>query len=395
MKRSLWLALIVVLVAGNLFIAPTGPDPVGAADAASATGDAALLQIPGLKAVLIVGPIDGGSGAWTQQEMANMELAASFLEAQGVTVHRFYAPQDDWQAIVAAARDAQFLLYRGHGAAWNSLPDVGGFKLTSGMVAPDQIVRDLALAPDAIVMMYACYSAGSSGAETADIGLAEARRRVGQYSAPFLDLGIAGYYANWHGDAFEQFLRLLFTGQSLGDAYKSYFDFNPETAQPFTHPDEPNVTGWLDKNNWRGYWQYSNTFVGASDATLLDLFGTAELGGMPERLRFVYSTSEGRYLTDTYTVVPRNVASSLSIAWSLDVAADWISVTRTSGTTSDHTFTVTPNLTSPSRTRTYAGTLTVSSATTGESQQIALELSVTDGAFARTYLPLTTALRDR
>jgi hypothetical protein len=393
MKRALWLVLLVVLVAGNLGLSLTHLRPVHAADGAVGTGEASLLQIPGLKAVLIVGPIDGDNGYWTQQEMAHMELAAVLLEAQGVAVHRFYTPNNDWQAITEAARGAHFLLYRGHGPAWNSRPDVGGFALRSRIVTPAEIASGLSLAPNAIVMIYACYSAGSSGMETYDIGIDEARRRVLQYSAPFVELGIAGYFANWYGDAFEQFLRYLYMGRSLGDAYRSYFDYNPETAQHATHPDDDAIAVWLDRDNWYGYWQYHNAFLGGATATLIDLFGVPELGGIPERLHFVYSLSENRYLVDAYTIAPQNTGSNLPIPWSLTVTASWAAVNTTSGLTGSNAFTVRPILSTPARTGIYAGALTVASSTTGQQVEVALSMEVIDGGFSRIYLPMTSSGR--
>lgn len=51
---------------------------------------AALAQpsLPPLKAVLLVGPIDGDYGSWTQSEKENMDLAADELAAHGVEVHK-------------------------------------------------------------------------------------------------------------------------------------------------------------------------------------------------------------------------------------------------------------------------------------------------------------------
>jgi hypothetical protein len=389
MKRSLGLTLIVLIVVSNLLIGPTPAEPARAADLPITTEEeASFLRIAGLKAVLIVGPIDGDTGQWTRQEIAHMELAAAFLEARDVAVHRFYTPNNDWEAIKAAARGAHFLLYRGHGPAWNSIPDVGGFMLKSGLVRPALLIQELALAPNAIVMLYACYSAGSSGEDTFDIGVVEARRRVLQYSDPFLELGSAGYFANWYGDAFEHFLRALFAGHSLSGAYQSYSGYNAETVQVLRHPTVPEATVSLDKNNWRGYWQYHNAFVGRPDATLNELFNPADLGGIPDHLRFVYSLSEGRYLVDSYTVVPRNLASTLQLPWSLEKTAGWVTVSRTAGMTGDQGFTVRPNLSAAALQGSYTGSLTVYCELTGQSEIIYLTLEVIEGSFSRTFLPV-------
>ena len=156
------------------------------------------LDLPPLTAVLIVGPIDGDDGSWTTQEKQNMDLAATELEANGVTVHRFYTPNNSWEQIKAAAKSAHFLFYRGHGIYWSAMPypTVGGFALKDNFVSSDEIRADLDLAPNAIVMLYGCFTAGSSGNDDAPIDSAEAQRRVAQYSDPFFDIGAGGYYAN-------------------------------------------------------------------------------------------------------------------------------------------------------------------------------------------------------
>jgi hypothetical protein len=108
---------------------------------------------------------------------------------------------------------------------------------------------------------------------------------VAQYSDPFFDLGAAGYYANWFGDAFQMFVRYLFQGQTLGQAYESYFDFNPDTVDLGTHPDHPSKAMWLDKDYW-GYWQYNNAFAGLPDQTLNDLFA-ASMEISPAELTYI------------------------------------------------------------------------------------------------------------
>jgi len=101
--------------------------------------------------------------------------------------------------------------------------------------------------------------------------VSEAQRRVAQYSDPFLDIGAAGYYANWYGNAFQMFIRYLFQGQTQAQAYQSYFDFNPSTVERYTHPDHPGMVMWLDKDDWDGI-QYNNAFSGLPNVTLMDLF---------------------------------------------------------------------------------------------------------------------------
>jgi hypothetical protein len=274
---------------------PTPPEvilePEVVPDLGPATAPTELAGLPPLKAVLIVGPIDGDNGTWTTQETANMELAAQELEAWGVTVHRFYTPENDWSSIKAAAQGAHFLLYRGHGVYWTPMPspDVGGFALKDRFLTPDELRQGLNLAPGAIVMLYGCFTAGSSSADEGAITSQEAQRRVTQYSAPFGDIGAAGYYASWYGDAFQKLIRYLFQGKTLGQAYEAFYDFGSATVERYeirrgSGAASDAVEMWLDKDHWWGDWQYNYAFVGWSNRTLAELFGSPELAVAPEKI---------------------------------------------------------------------------------------------------------------
>ncbi|MGC9469210.1 MAG: hypothetical protein ACP5HS_11510, partial [Anaerolineae bacterium] len=289
------------------------------------------------KAVLIVGPIDGDDGPWTTQEKVNMELAADVLVAYGVAVHRFYTPDNSWEEIKAAADGARFLLYRGHGVFWNDVPDVGGFRLKDRFVAPSEIA-ELTLAPDAIVMLYGCYTAGTSSSDTGDIGITEAQRRVLQYSTPFFEAGARAYYANWFYDGFAAPLENLLSGQTAGQAYESYREFDPNTVARVDSPLYPGDVLWLDKDYWDGFWKYDNAFVGSPDLSLRE----SALGGIPDRLSFVYSIEEGQWLMDSYTVTPQNVGSALPLPWTVIADTSAVDLSATQGTTPLDTFSVTP-----------------------------------------------------
>jgi hypothetical protein len=323
---------------------------------------AADLNLPPLKAVLLVGPIDGNDGSWTRQEIANMELAAAELESHAVTVYRFYPGDSDRDEIEQAANGAHFLLYRGHGVYDGNLPhpNVGGFSLSSGYYSSDTIRQNLHLATNSIVMLYGCFTAGSSSApgDEHDIGIAEASRRVAQYSDPFFDVGAAGYYANWFGNAFQQFLSNLFAGQTLGQAYENYSDFNSNTVYRTTHPDHPGMAMWVDKDNW-GYWQYNNAFAGKPNETLEDLFSLPELTGIPTSLTFTATVESGVHLEPAYyNVTPGNSRNDDDLDWTVDTEGNWFSVSPQTGST-PNTFTVTPQTFDTSRPGTYTGAVTV------------------------------------
>jgi hypothetical protein len=250
-----------------------------------------LDRLPPLKAILVVGPIDGDYGSWTQEEKANMDLAATELQANGVTVHKFYTPNNNWDQIKTAAQDAHFLLYRGHGVYWGdaNLPsNVGGLALKNGIISPDVLRSELSLAPNAIIMLYGCFTAGTSSADTIRLTSSEAQRRVVLYAEPFMEKGAAGYFANWFGTAFQMYVRYLFQGQTLGQAYEAYFDFNPATVERYIHPATTNLSLWLDKDEWYDPKpQYNNAFAGLPSATLLDLFAGPSVEITPQTISYL------------------------------------------------------------------------------------------------------------
>jgi len=352
MKPWRWMMIlfVAVLLLGGVFgpvqagpptplTPPVPPVPFPQPSPEDEPGSGALRSVSALsslKAVLLVGPIDGDYGPWTTQEKQNMELAAAELEANGVKVYRFYTPNNDWEQIKAAAEGAHFLFYRGHGVYWSPMPrpTVGGFALKNRFASADDIRNDLRLAPNAIVMLYGCFTAGSSSIDSSSIDSKEAQRRVAQYSTPFFDIGAGGYFANWYGGAFQMYVRYLFQGMNLGEAYEAYFDFNPATVERHSHPEYLDTAMWLDKDVWDGKTQYNNAFVGLPDKTLPVLFGLTamELGSS----------------TITYLAQPSSPArtfpiqvgstSSETFGWTASISppgAPWLGVQPLSGASGD------------------------------------------------------------
>lgn len=330
---------------------PTSPDqpfqsltsPEGASPSAldSAEMAATLAALPPLKAVLIVGAIDanvnGKPGPATQVEINNMELAATALQSKGVQVLKFYAPNDNWNNIVAATNGAHFLLYRGHGIYWNgnaATPEVGGFGLSDRMYSNDEIRNNFRLAPNSIVMLFACFATGSAPSDPGSITQAEARRRISQYSQPFFDLGAAGYYANWYGDAFQVFINNLFAGMTLGNAFKNYHDFESSKWAASTHTTNSNLPLWMSWEDWDDYPidppVYNNAFAGYADKTLNDLFTPTITLSSTKLALIAKPSSQPR----TYKVTVQSNAGT-SFSWVASPASGakpaWVNYTPTTG----------------------------------------------------------------
>lgn len=255
---------------------PQGAAPDSILSVPDSSTTTPLLNLPALKAVIIVGEIDGPTGSWTLGEVANANLVKNELQANGVQVTTFYPPIASWEAVRSASEGAHFFMYRGHGVSWGGTPlVVGGMYLGNDIfVSSEQIRSGLHLAPNAIVMLYGCYTAGTSSSDTTSITLTEAKRRVAMYSDPFFDAGAGGYFADWFGDAFQMYVRYLFQGMTQLQAYQAYFDYSASRIYTTTHPDHPEMALWLGWDVWDNKTQYDNAFAGYPDATLVDLFNT-------------------------------------------------------------------------------------------------------------------------
>jgi hypothetical protein len=368
---------------------PTVPPrpPFAPPAAGSEAAAAAVTGLPPLKAVLLVGPIDGDEGSWTNDEKDNMDLAAAELEAHGVTVFKFYTPNNDWGQIKAAAEGAQFLFYHGHGPYWGEMPypPVGGFALKDRYVSADEIRTDLHLAPNAIIMLYGCFTAGSAGNDTISIDSAEAKRRVAQYSDPFFDIGASGYYADWFGNAFQMFTHYLCQDKTLGQAYEAYFDFNSNAVERYTHPDHPEMALWLDKDDWYDPEpQYNNAFVGQPSRTLADLFPGPSMVVTPPDI--VYAAEPGAAARDFAVQVDDGGSGGLTWTATITPAVPWASAWPLGGSSGQQvTVTITPTLVPgdyQASLRVVAGDPQVGD----EDQAISVTLSVV-GQVHRAYLP--------
>jgi hypothetical protein len=372
------------------------PKPPLAAQAAALDPSPALagtagLNLPPLKAVLLVGPIDGDDGELTSKARADMELAAGELEANGVSVARFYTPNTDWGTVRAATNGAHFLIYRGHGVYMGDMPSpsVGGFYLgNDSFISPNQVRQELQLDPNAIIMLYGCFTAGSSGNDVGEIGSQEAQRRVAEYSDPFFDAGAGGYYANWFGEAFQMYVRTLFAGKTLGQAYEAYRDFSPASVERYSHPAHPDMAMWLDKDNWSGI-KYNNAFVGRPDQTLESLFVTPAMKLSQTDLT-VLIQSEAATTSRQVTVAGAGGASfnwSAAIATIAPTTAGWLQLSPLSGSSGQNlTVSVSPGQLPPGN---YSATITIRSDTSQISdseQTLTVQLFVRDQIFS-TYLP--------
>jgi hypothetical protein len=338
--------------------------------------------------VIVVGPLN--DSATTRREIDNAELSALEFEAHGVAVSRFYAPNNNWEQIKSAANGAHFFIYRGHGIYWNDTPTppVGGMKLNDIIYSNADIRAGLHLAPNAVVMIYSCFSSGSSDTDKAAITQAEARRRVDEYSAPYLDLGASVVLANWYPEAFQMYIRYLFQGMTFGQAFKTFYDYDPAMANLGVHPSRPGIDLWLEYENWNPYPipapQYDSSLVGKSGATLEKIFAPAmELSA--QNINLLVKPNTG---TQTFHIV---VDSSWdhTFTWTAGDNAAWVNTTPSNGVSGSA---VTVQVIPGSATGVYQAQVTVNTTDpliVNKTAQVHINLIVSN-TIHKTFIPFIT-----
>lgn len=236
------------------------------------------VRISGLKAVMLGGNVDGIEGATTVSYRGYLKRVAAVLRARGVQVTEIYSPTKK-ETIAAAISGAHFIFYAGHGIGSSEPPRYQGDITPAGMLVVDEVwsnAEDVAQwkpAPGAIVFFLgACFTAGNSGDDIGKIQDAEAKRRIGVYSAPFfLRNRFGAYYAAWSDSAAQDVMAELFAGRTLGQAYDP--DGNMSGVFKSQHPNVSSSELWYHRSNYdnRGY-AFDYAFVGKPGMTLEQLF---------------------------------------------------------------------------------------------------------------------------
>ena len=136
---------------------------------------------------------------------------------------------------------------------------------------------------------------------------------------------------------------------------------------------------WIDKDNW-DYWKYNNAFVGKSEKTLVDLFPGNELTNIPPTLH--YTATIKNEMSFTAQTVNHKTQTRQTLIWELETTGEWFTVTQSSGSTPEDSFTIVPVTTTLETlpAGSYSGTVTVTvtapAETVNAKQRIDLTLSV-------------------
>jgi hypothetical protein len=236
--------------------------------------------LPNLKAVLIVGPQEDG----TEYAIYKMENLAKEFQKYNVIVYKFYDENAIWDSIVPKAKIADFFVYSGHGTSLGLNGESGGLVLTN-FISVERMHSDLKFAKHpAILFQSVCRGAGSSAADTKDIGIIEATKRVTDYSKPFFDMGASFYYANNFTGGCLQFLENFFNGLSIESCFtksaapelRANYKYNPSMKIAIASNDFKSVSTLTTYENgikfvkqMPTFKNYDIAFVGNPEYTIL------------------------------------------------------------------------------------------------------------------------------
>lgn len=235
------------------------------------------VKIDGLKAVMLGGEVDGVNGSGTKSYTDYLKRVGEVLKARNVKVVEFYSPTSK-EAIKAELKDANFVFYAGHGIGSSNAPSYKATGSDGGMLVLEQVwtsgsdVKDWGVKPGALVFfMGACFTAGNAGHDIGKINSEEAKRRVSQYSEPYLNSGFKGYYAAWSDYEIQQIVGKLFAGQTLGESYGDTKSMG--TVTQISHPKSSGNNLWFRGDNKAKRFDFA--FAGKPELKLTDLFGSS------------------------------------------------------------------------------------------------------------------------
>jgi hypothetical protein len=167
---------------------------------------AASAATPRPKVVIVVGPV-GGS---TAEYIASGRQLAKQARSYGAAVTELYTPNATWARVLAATKNANLLIYLGHGngtpSAYTNRPEsTNGMGLNAAAGRGNSntkyygstfVTRYIRLAPNAVVILNRlCYASGNNEWGAGNPSFATARTRVDSYGWSFFKTGAKAVFA--------------------------------------------------------------------------------------------------------------------------------------------------------------------------------------------------------
>ena len=167
---------------------------------------AATAATPRPKVVIVVGPVGGSTGEY----IASARRLAKQARSYGAAVTEIYSPNATWVRVLAATKNANLLIYLGHGngtpSAYTNRPEsTNGMGLNAAAGRGNSntkyygstfVTKYIRLAPNAVVILNRlCYASGNNEWGAGNPSLATAKTRVDSYGASFFRAGAKAVFA--------------------------------------------------------------------------------------------------------------------------------------------------------------------------------------------------------
>jgi len=215
----------VAIIAGLFAVGAIAP----ATFAASATTTKSVPRV-----VFIVGP----AGAATAGYRAQARAAATIARRYTPDVTELYSPDATWPAVKEALAGASLVVYMGHGNGWPSPyrdelypPTQNGFGLNPAPGGGDSthqyfgeaaVGTQIKLAKNAVVLLnHLCYASGNSEPGLPEGTFDQARQRVDNFAAGFIEAGAAAVIAEAWSSPSYFVTAILGGGRSIQNAWQS------------------------------------------------------------------------------------------------------------------------------------------------------------------------------
>ena len=223
---------------------------------ASAVAAAPSGAVP--KVVIVVGP----SGAATDRYRAEARAAADLARSYTPDVTELYSPNATWPAVKKALQGASIVIYMGHGNGWPSKyrdslypPTQNGFGLNPSPGSGDakhqyfgesKIAASIRLAKDAVVLLnHLCYASGNSEPGVPEGTLDQARQRVTNFAAGFIQAGASAVVAEAYASPNHMLRSVLRGNRSIETAWRQAPSANGN-AFAFESPRSPGYIAQMD-----------------------------------------------------------------------------------------------------------------------------------------------------
>ena len=133
------------------------------------------------------------------------------------------------------------------------------------------------------------------------------------------------------------------------------------------------------------------TVYTSADTIQLTISGCPTLGGLPERVGFLYSKSQAKLAPSSFMLTPANTTGPEVLTWTITKSGTWFNVSPLNGTT-PASFTITPGSIASLAPGTYPGSVSVTvtspTNTEGTPKTILVDLVIVSGDLNEVMLPI-------